>query len=164
MIAIMKCKFNPVIFRISEMQNIFVYGTLQSPRLIQKLTGRTFKSTPGILQGYKRYCILNADYPAIIEKEGHQTEGKIFENVDDQSMEILSFYEGEDYIQKGVNVFSNGNLIKAIAFVWVGDFNILDDRNWDLYEFEKYTLQEYIKFVVPEIRKSFLENDERKGI
>jgi gamma-glutamylcyclotransferase (GGCT)/AIG2-like uncharacterized protein YtfP len=49
------------------MQNIFVYGTLQSPEIIKKLTGKSFKNTPAVLEGYKRYWVKESDYPAVIQ-------------------------------------------------------------------------------------------------
>jgi hypothetical protein len=33
------------------MQNIFVYGTLQSPEIVKKLTGKSFKTSVAVFTG-----------------------------------------------------------------------------------------------------------------
>ena len=154
----MKCKFKPLIFRISEMQNIFVYGTLQSPELMHKLTGRTFQSHPAVLKGYKRFCIRDADYPAIIQNENSSTEGLLFKNVDNQSLELLSYYEGLQYGKRKVWVLSDNKITKAIAFIWVADSNYLENRIWDFKNFEKNHLPDYLDFVIPATLNDFQNN------
>lgn len=137
------------------MCNIFVYGTLLSSEIIKTLTGKSFNTTTAVLLGYKRYCIKDGDYPAIIYSEDSDTTGKVIENVDDLSLDIISFYEGDEYEKKKVTVLLNGQLKDVLTFVWVGRTEILEDRGWDYPYFQKNFLDEYLNFVIPEILKAF---------
>ena len=58
------------------MQNLFVYGTLLSSEITEKLTGKTFKTAHAILKGYKMYCVNDCDYPAIIHGRRSRNKGK----------------------------------------------------------------------------------------
>jgi gamma-glutamylcyclotransferase (GGCT)/AIG2-like uncharacterized protein YtfP len=137
------------------MQNIFVYGTLQSPEIIKKLTGKLFKSTPAVLVGYKRYCIKNSNYPAIIQQDDSKTLGLLIENMDDLSLSIISFYEGDKYEKKKVTVNSNGISQDVLTFVWINGNEFLENKDWDFLNFEKTSLEYYLNEMIPEILAEF---------
>ena len=77
------------------MANLFVYGTLCFPEIVEKLTGKSFQTENAVLKGYERKRIRNADYPAIIKNENIEVEGLLLWNVDKRSLKIVSFYEGD---------------------------------------------------------------------
>ena len=132
------------------MQNIFVYGTLLSTEIITKLTGKTFKTTPAILSGFKKYCVKDCDYPAIIQMDDSNISGKVLENVDDESLKVISFYEGDEYVKQKVTVLLNNEYKEVIAFIWVKGKEFLENREWDLHCFQKNKLKYYVDVVIPE--------------
>jgi gamma-glutamylcyclotransferase (GGCT)/AIG2-like uncharacterized protein YtfP len=137
------------------MPDIFVYGTLQSPEIIKKLTGKSFKSSPATLYGYQLLCVKNCDYPAIIEQAGSKTQGLFIENIDDLSLAVISFYEGDEYDKRKVTVFTDRKLKDAVTFVWVKGNDLLDNEKWDFQEFEKTSLEYYLNEVIPETLEEF---------
>ena len=137
------------------MQNIFVYGTLLSPVILKKLTGKSFKTSLAVLSGYKRYGIKNVDYPAIIQQEDSNTVGLFIEKLDDLSLSIISFYEGDEYGKKKVTVNSKGKSEDVLTFVWVQGIELLENKDWDLDNFEKTFLEHYLDVVIPETLKEF---------
>jgi gamma-glutamylcyclotransferase (GGCT)/AIG2-like uncharacterized protein YtfP len=137
------------------MQNIFVYGTLQSPEIIKKLTGKSFKNTPAVLEGYKRYWVKESDYPAVIQQIDEQTTGLVLENVDDLSFDIISLYEGDEYGKKKVTVNLNGISKDVWTFVWVNGNEFLENKDWDFLNFEKTSLEYYLNEMIPEILAEF---------
>jgi gamma-glutamylcyclotransferase (GGCT)/AIG2-like uncharacterized protein YtfP len=148
-------KFKAVIFKKSDMQNIFVYGTLLSTEIVKKLTGKMFKIQAAVLPGYKVYRVEEYDYPAIIQYDGSETNGLIILNVDDSDLEVLSFYEGDEYEKKEVEVTVNGEISKAIAFIWKEDRNLLVNEVWDLVRFEENSLAHYLNVVIPQTLEDF---------
>lgn len=132
------------------MQNIFVYGTLLSTEIITKLTGKTFKTIPAILSGFKKYCVKDCDYPAIIQMDDSSISGKVLENVDDESLKVISFYEGDEYVKQKVTVLINNGYKEVIAFIWVKGTECLENREWDLHYFQKNKLKYYVDVVIPE--------------
>jgi gamma-glutamylcyclotransferase (GGCT)/AIG2-like uncharacterized protein YtfP len=153
------CNFKPVIFKKSEMQNIFVYGTLQSELIINKLTRKKFHSSPAILRGYKRYRVKDCDYPAIVAEAGSETKGLILFNVKDSDLHILSFYEGDEYEKKTVTVLLNDKPTDVLAFVWLKGVDLLENKEWNLHQFQEDSLEHYLNIVVPETLVAFQKND-----
>jgi gamma-glutamylcyclotransferase (GGCT)/AIG2-like uncharacterized protein YtfP len=149
------CKFQPVIFKKLKMQNIFVYGTLQSELIINKLTGKSFVLLPAILIGYKRYCVKDCDYPAIVAEARSETKGMILMDVEDSDLKILSFYEGDEYEKKIVTALLNNEPTNVLAFVWVKGIDLLENKNWDLHQFQEKRLEHYLKDIIPETLEEF---------
>ena len=136
------------------MQNIFVYGTLLSPEIITKLTGKTFKTTPAVLSGYKKYCVKGCDYPAVIQIDDSITSGMVLENVDDYSLYVISFYEGNEYEKLKVTINLNDESKEVLVFVWVKGQELLENKEWDFRHFQKNKLKYYIDVVIPETIKA----------
>jgi gamma-glutamylcyclotransferase (GGCT)/AIG2-like uncharacterized protein YtfP len=139
------------------MQNIFVYGTLQSPEIIKKLTGKSFKNAPAVLEGYKLYCVKECDYPAIIQQEGAKTDGLVMANMDDVSLALISFYEGDEYEKRQVTVKLNGKSVDAFTFIWVKEIEFLENKEWDFLNFKKNRLEHYINVVIPDTLEEFFK-------
>lgn len=137
------------------MQNFFVYGTLLCSEIIEKLTAKSFQTTPAILPGYRRYCVSGTDYPAAVKNEISEITGLVIAITDKRSTDIISFYEGEEYKKKKVKVFVDGRMEDAFTFVWAKENSLLENRNWDLQEFRKNNLKYYLDIVIPETLKEF---------
>ena len=139
------------------MQNIFVYGTLLLPAILERLTGKSFKTSSAVLSGYKRFCVINCDYPAIIRLDDSKTMGLIIEKTDDSTLAVLSFYEGDEYEIRKVIVLLNGKPEDALTFVWVKGNEYLEDKEWDLTNFEINSLEHYLNEVIPETLEAFFK-------
>lgn len=126
------------------MQNLFVYGTLQYPEILQKLTGKNFVSKPAVLNNYMRHKVKHAEYPAIVPKPGAQTMGLLIENVDDLSLRAIDFYEGNEYEKTVVTVFTENTVMDAFTYTWIGGNKNLEEDDWDKNNFEKNFLQLYL--------------------
>ena len=137
------------------MPHLFVYGSLLFPDLVTELTGKSFRSSPATLDGFKRYRVKGCDYPAIIKAPGANVEGLLIENVDESSLEILVFFEGNEYRKQQVTVISSAKQIAATAFIWTNDVALLENSDWDEAEFRKQSLTSYLKEVAPETRAAF---------
>lgn len=139
------------------MQHLFVYGSLLFPELVEKLTGKRFNSVPAILQGYRRLAIKECDYPAIITEAASEVKGILLLNVDKESMRLLTFYEGRDYVESNVEVISEKQNYNATAFVWDNDASFLENFDWDQNSFKENSLSFYIDRVAPETAREFKE-------
>jgi gamma-glutamylcyclotransferase (GGCT)/AIG2-like uncharacterized protein YtfP len=137
------------------MPGIFVYGTLQLPGIVKKLTGKSFTSKPAVLPGYKRCCVKGCDYPAVIQENDAETTGLVMKNVDDRSLDIISFYEGDEYEKRNVTVFMDGEPKDVLTFVWVKGTDLLENKEWDLHAFRKKSLEHYINVLIPDTLKEF---------
>ena len=62
------------------------------------VTGRHFRSQKAILRDYARFTVKGESYPGIIPVTNAITEGKIYLNVDEPSLEQLDIFEGDLYL------------------------------------------------------------------
>jgi len=135
--------------------NIFVYGTLMHAELVKKLTQKNFSSRKAILKDFIRLKVKGQAYPAIIRKEEFEVKGILLLNVDKKSMEILDFYEGDEYALQGVSIYSNNINYEAYTYVWNDDINKLDSIDWSFILFQKNQAEYYLNTVIPETIKDF---------
>lgn len=124
---------------------LFVYGTLQDPRVIQAVTGRVFPSVPATLSDYCRYRVKDADYPGILVQECASVDGLLLQDVDSASLAALDAFEGEYYQRREVEVVSAaGVVIQCFCYVideqWL---HLLTDEPWTLEEFQKTGYQRF---------------------
>ncbi len=137
------------------MSHVFVYGTLLFPEILNGLTGRTFPETEATLPGFKRMRVKYGDYPAVIQAEGGQVHGKLIPNVDARSLEMLRFYEGDDYECIEAFVHLENKKVKALVFVWNNNRDLLTEPDWSIKKFKNNFLSDYIRYVVPETVAEF---------
>ncbi|WP_163325005.1 gamma-glutamylcyclotransferase family protein [Draconibacterium mangrovi] len=134
------------------MMNVFVYGSLLFPEIAEGLCGEKLKSEEATLNGYSRFALKEADYPAIIKKNNSTVKGKVLLNLDENAIYLLTFYEGDDYGMAPVKVETSSGIIDAIAFVWMAGNEFLEDFDWDEDQFESESLAFYRDEIVPATR------------
>lgn len=80
------------------MERLFVYGTLQDSAVQQKVFGRTAKSTPAQLNGYKKgqVEIHGTIYPIAIADSSASITGQVLE-VSEEELILMDEYETEAY-------------------------------------------------------------------
>jgi gamma-glutamylcyclotransferase (GGCT)/AIG2-like uncharacterized protein YtfP len=84
--------------------SLFVYGTLMSPNLINRVIGRVPKMVPAVLHNFHRYKIQDRPYPGIAEAKGSRVEGMFIESLDDEEFSKLDEYENIEYERIPVEV------------------------------------------------------------
>src|SRR5680860_1702461 len=137
------------------MKHLFVYGSLLFPKIIENMLGKIHKTTPAVLSGYKRIQVHGCDYPAIITDKNSEIEGKLILNMDSKSLEIITFFEGDDYKLVEVKVLAGNQIQKASVFIWNSDLKLLKMKDWDKRKFERDLLALYLKKIVPETIDEF---------
>lgn len=138
------------------MKNIFVYGTLLFPEILERLTGKTFKSKEGYLNDFKRYEIFDDNiprkYPAIIESKGEKVEGKIVFDLDQESLNILNYFEDEKYEPKILKAYSHsGEEYQVLVYVWKDEFKDMLKGDWDIDYFKDNYLSIYLNEIIPRV-------------
>ena len=139
--------------------HLFTYGTLMSELLLNSVLSNSvlsskqsqkLKRMDGILRDYKRFCVKNQEYPAIIYSTESVVRGIIYE-LPKSYLEFLDLYEGKEYKRILLTVENSKENSKenldAWAYVWIDSNDELIDREWD---FDKFIRKE----------KQFRENDE----
>jgi len=87
------------------MEQLFVYGTLRQPSVIQKIIGRTLYGIPAILRGYRRKTVqyYGGDCFVIIPDTKSSVKGKIL-FVTKRELRLFDDYEYRIYLRKRVRL------------------------------------------------------------
>jgi len=125
---------------------IFVYGTLLIPSVMYAVTAREFRFKNAILRGYARFTVKGESYPGIIPATDAVTEGIIYFDVDESSLERLDAFEGDLYQRTPILAESKGGeIINAEAYVIKPQFSgYLSSEEWNANEFAQKYLKAFL--------------------
>lgn len=72
------------------MANIFCYGPLAQPEVMNALAGRTVQGNPGFLDGYEIGVIAPDALPGAYPAQGGRITGVVYSGITDQDVKILN--------------------------------------------------------------------------
>ena len=126
--------------------NIFAYGTLVIPTVMYAVTTREFRFKKAILKGYERFTVKGESYPGIIPQADAITEGIIYLNVDQLSLERLDIFEGDLYQRTPIIVETEGEeMLNAETYVIKPEYRgYLSAKEWDVKEFIQKDLETFL--------------------
>ncbi|KAI8914185.1 Butirosin biosynthesis, BtrG-like protein [Gorgonomyces haynaldii] len=138
------------------MQPIFVYGSLISPivydNVMQGIKRQQERRVPAVLRGYRRVCVRNAPYPALIQEEG-QVEGVLVFVENQDQIDALDRFETDMYkrisVQTIVKESWGDRQVEAFVYLWNDAQDKLLDQEWSYEDFEKNKLPQWIQQEFP---------------
>lgn len=112
---------------------------------------------PAILHGYSRRRVKYADYPGIIQQEGHVVRGTYATGLTSANMSHLDFFEGGQYERRTAKVRlltsvgddkgkgnEEGEEVDARVYVYKDKYrHDLDEKEWDFEEFRRDKMQNW---------------------
>jgi gamma-glutamylcyclotransferase (GGCT)/AIG2-like uncharacterized protein YtfP len=126
--------------------NIFAYGTLMIPSVMHAVTARHFRSQKAILRDYARFRVKGESYPGIIPVTDAITEGIVYFNGNEFSLEQLDTFEGDLYERTRIRVETQEKeILNAQAYVIQSKYlGYLSRKEWDVKEFIKKDLEMFL--------------------
>jgi gamma-glutamylcyclotransferase (GGCT)/AIG2-like uncharacterized protein YtfP len=128
---------------------LFVYGTLQYKPILDFLLRRVPTCKPAVIRGYTRCKIIGLPYPAVIGDPAGSVEGMLLFGLQEDEMEVLHDYEGEEYVLKeGVEAVSaGGDTATCSLYLWrheYMDMLVQPLEPWDQLAFEKNDMDAFV--------------------
>ncbi len=115
--------------------NIFTYGSLMFDEVWRPIAVTPVASMTAELVGFAREGVVGERYPGIRVKPGAVTVGRVYLEVDAQTLARLDAFEGDEYLRSRVTVQvrgRRGRLAQIDAEVYVfADPRRLDGKPWD---------------------------------
>ncbi len=130
--------------------NLFTYGTLEIPQVMQIITGQVLEGVPAQLEGYARYQLKDQAYPGIIPEAGASVRGTLYLDLDEVLMARIDEYEDTCYEKRRLRVVGeNGMGVNALAYV-VAEENrdCLSSRAWDKAKFMRDELDAFLRCII----------------
>jgi gamma-glutamylcyclotransferase (GGCT)/AIG2-like uncharacterized protein YtfP len=129
------------------MDNVFCYGTLEWPEVLEAVTGRHFASIPAVLPGFARFLLREQVYPAVVERAGAETDGRVWLGVDASALARLDAFEGEGqlYERRALPVrAAQGELLAWTYVLHPRERGRLSDEPWDRARFAARHLASFL--------------------
>ncbi len=119
------------------MAHLFAYGTLMCPDIIKEVTGLPLRSVKVTLYNFRRLCVKQEPYPALISNPGSTTDGVLYRDIPHSAWIRLDQFEGQLYSRERVPVlFADGTRADADTYVVQHHFqHCLEEREWDFEQF-----------------------------
>ena len=81
--------------------NLFAYGTLMWPEVLESVIGRRLEGCPAVLDGFVRLRVKGEHYPAVVSRDGGVVEGIVYSGLSVEDFRHLDRFEGEEYERMG---------------------------------------------------------------
>ncbi|MCA9265338.1 MAG: gamma-glutamylcyclotransferase [Planctomycetales bacterium] len=125
--------------------NLFVYGTLLVPAIMQRVAGERLAATAGVLHGYVRKTVRGEVFPAIKPSPTEAVEGQLYWRLGANAIRRLDAFEGPLYqrvevnieLGEGVHVAADTYVIALRHETWMTDID------WSLEEFRRSHRDEF---------------------
>lgn len=129
------------------LRDVFAYGSLQIPAVMQAVTGRNFASQPAMLQDYGRCRLRDRCYPGVRHRAGRRTEGVLYRRVDRLALSRLDRFEDPFYRRQSLRILvAPGCIGQAEVYVIPpANYRLLERRAWSLQRFRRYALKRYLR-------------------
>lgn len=133
--------------------DLFVYGTLMVPEIQMALLGRKPDFENTVLSGFNTrvlvYSDAETDYPVLAREEGRKVNGLLLKDLTKSELDLLSFYEGDEYLIKEIQVFVGDKQVKAYAYLPKSNNASSLGEIWSLKAFKENSLADYLNDVIP---------------
>ena len=139
--------FEFINLRKTSDMNIFAYGTLMIPDVMYAVAAHEFRFKNAILRSYARFTVKGESYPGIIPVTGAFTEGIIYFDVDELSLERLDAFEGDLYQRTPILAETEGGeIFNAEAYVIKPEYRgYLSSKEWNVKEFAQKHLEAFLE-------------------
>jgi len=116
------------------------------PSVMHAVTGRHFRSQKAILRNYARFTVKGESYPGIIPITDAITEGIVYFDVDELSLEQLDTFEGDLYERTRIRVETEAKEMQnAETYVTKSKYlGYLSLKGWDVKAFIKKDLEMFL--------------------
>ena len=127
--------------------NLFTYGALMFPDIIQTLAQRAVRGEPASLNGYASFTVKDECFPALVPFPDSHTSGQLYRDLDESVMTRLDEFEGDLFVRTEVTVeIGTDNWVDAVTFVIAEDsYEELSTLEWDELDFRENYLADWVK-------------------
>jgi gamma-glutamylcyclotransferase (GGCT)/AIG2-like uncharacterized protein YtfP len=134
--------------------NVFTYGSLMFSPVWESVCAGRYKTQKMLLCDFRRYCVQNESYPAVVPQLGASVEGIVYFDVSSEDQLKLNQFEGEEYVLRHHQI----DAVAVVFYEYVALARI-DRREWSPTDFEQNLMPAFLSRHVG----SFLQNGTRSG-
>ncbi len=107
--------------------NLFSYGTLMWPEVLEAVIGRRLEGVAASLSGYVRLRVRGEHYPAVVPSARDEVEGVLYQNLNTDDFRHLDRFEGREYDRTVVRIGDVDAQVYVLAGPW---YHLAEQRPW----------------------------------
>jgi gamma-glutamylcyclotransferase (GGCT)/AIG2-like uncharacterized protein YtfP len=119
--------------------DLFVYGSLRCPEVLEVLLGRVPQGRPATATGWRAAKLMHQIYPGLTPAEG-TAEGIVISDLSEAEWQMLNTFEDPIYDLRRLEL---SNADSAWAYV-CSDGTPVSDDNWDIDQFISTQMEAYV--------------------
>lgn len=141
--------------------DLFCYGTLQIPEVMQAVIGRHPRSRPADIRGYGAFRVRHAEYPGLRPAHRQTTRGQVYFGLTVSELAILDRFEGRLYRRRRLTVRTcDGRRRGAWAYVVLpARQQCLSPHAWNRRDFRRRLYHRFMQRFVYDRRTFFAPAD-----
>ena len=118
--------------------DLFVYGTLRFPEILEILLGRVPALSPASARGWRVRALPGVAYPGMVADPDGVADGVLLAGLTEAECRLLDAYEDPEYEPTLITLDGGGR--RARAYVWTGPTEPYD---WDPVHFAEHELARF---------------------
>lgn len=107
--------------------NLFAYGTLMWPEVLESVMGRRVAGTEAVLADYVRLRVKDQHYPAVVQSAGDSTKGLLYRGLTTEEFRCLDAFEGEEYDRIEADIAGTRAFVYVLSSRWR---HIAEPKRW----------------------------------
>ncbi|QBG48503.1 gamma-glutamylcyclotransferase [Verrucomicrobia bacterium S94] len=120
--------------------NLFAYGTLMWPEVLESVTGRRIAGTAAVLRGYRRLRVKGEHYPVVVPSSADCVEGVLYCGLTMQEFRLLDDFEGDQYDRIEADIGDDTAFVYVLSSDWK---HIADSQRWNPEDLKPEQLAEF---------------------
>jgi gamma-glutamylcyclotransferase (GGCT)/AIG2-like uncharacterized protein YtfP len=127
--------------------NLFTYGALMFPDIIQTLAQRPVRGEQATLSGYASFTVKDECYSALIPFPDMKTSGQLYRGLDEATLKLVDEFQGDLYVRTEVTVeIGTENWVDAVTYLLAPEScGELSSLEWDELDFRENYLADWVK-------------------
>ena len=125
--------------------HLFTYGSLMFPQVWSVVVRGDYKKQSARLHGHQRRSIKGETYPAaIVALAADYIDGQLYLNINDEDMQRLDQFEGNDYEKiKAPVTLADNSRVMATVYLYC-HHEKLAAQEWDVQWFEREGIKTFL--------------------
>jgi len=127
--------------------NVFVSGPLMFRDVVKEVTGKTFISQSGLLNGYAQFRLKDEGQSAMIPLPDSVVDGVVYLDVDAAALAVIDKFQGPRFVRVEVTIEAEGGAwVEADAYcLKLTRKKVLSAEAWDEDDYRENYLQKVLK-------------------
>lgn len=121
---------------------LFSFGTLMDAELLELVCQQSMETLvlePAKVIDHARRWVIDDHYPVLLPEKGRDTQGLIIRGLNDESLERIVFFEGEEFTVQLIDVLRENDQSETVKHFADNHRKVISDSDWSMEQWQRTT-------------------------